>query len=249
MQSKGNFKTDLRKAMITIWGESESDAETENPKEEETTNLCHMATHESKDEKSKGKQVNSFNSFSIHPSKLNRYKLIELLMETQDNLKKCNDKCLKLEKDLKISNEHISYINTFRFDVQNRFFSLLDQNTILKDNMERFKKENIILNVELTQCKLLGLNKELNNASIKGLCTNFQNLKINLESNPTNNDKLEIELNSREKGKIKNTPNGFKMSKVKIQKAKITLRIIRRKRSMLISQVTESVPFVEKLVI
>ena len=46
--------------------------------------------------------------------------------------------------------------------------------------MDRVKKENIILNVELTQYKLLGLNKELNDASIKN--TDFQNLKINLES-------------------------------------------------------------------
>ena len=32
-QCKGNFnKTDFRKAMISAWGESESDAETETPK-------------------------------------------------------------------------------------------------------------------------------------------------------------------------------------------------------------------------
>ena len=55
-QTKGNFnKTDFCKAMIATWGESESDAETENPKEEETSNLCLMASHESKNEKSKGK--------------------------------------------------------------------------------------------------------------------------------------------------------------------------------------------------
>ena len=63
-ESKGNFnKTEFRKAMITAWGESESDANTKNPEEEETTNLCLMASHESKDEKSKGKQVKSSNSF------------------------------------------------------------------------------------------------------------------------------------------------------------------------------------------
>ena len=44
LQNKGNLnKTDFRKAMIAAWGESESDAETENPEEEETTNLCLMA--------------------------------------------------------------------------------------------------------------------------------------------------------------------------------------------------------------
>ena len=58
--------------------------------------------------------------------------------------------------------------------------------------MERVKKENIILNVELTQYKLLGLNKKLNDASIKDLCTDFQNLKFNLEYNQTDNDKLEL---------------------------------------------------------
>ena len=66
--------------MIAAWGESESDAGTENPEEEETANLCLMASHESKDEKSKGKQVKYSNSFSSHPFKLKRYKLIELLM-------------------------------------------------------------------------------------------------------------------------------------------------------------------------
>ena len=81
--------------------------------------------------------------------------------------------------------------------------------------MERVKKENIILNVELTQYKLLGLNKELNDASINDLCSNFQNLKINLESNQTDNDKLELELNSREKGKIKNVPKWIQNAKSK----------------------------------
>ena len=167
--------------MIAVWGESESDAEIENPEEEETTNLCLMASHESKNEKSKGKEVKSSNSFPNHLFKLNRHKLIELLMEAQDKLKESNDKCLQLEKDLKISKDHVSYINVFRSDVQNKFFNLLDQNVILKKTMERVKKENIILNVELTQYKLLGLNKELNDTFINDLCTDFQKLKINLK--------------------------------------------------------------------
>ena len=133
-------------------------------------------------------------------------------------MKECNDKCLKYEEDLKISKDHISYINTFRSDVQNRFFSLLDQNIILKETMERVKKENIILNVELTQYKLLGLNKELNDTSIKDLYTDFQNLKINLKSNQTDNDKLKLELNSREKGKIKNIPKWILNAKSKNSK-------------------------------
>ena len=86
--------------------------------------------------------------------------------------------------------------------------------------MERVKKENIILNVEFTQYKLLGLNKELNDASIKDVCTDFKKLKINLESNHIENDKSKLEINSRGKGKVKNVPNlEFKMLKVEIQKA------------------------------
>ena len=120
------------------------------------------------------KQVCSSNSFSVHPSKLSKNKLIELLKETQIKLENCNVKCLQLEKELKVSKDHISYINTFRSDVQNRFFGLLDQNIILKENMERIKKENIILNIELSQYKLLGLNEELNDASTKDLCYDFK---------------------------------------------------------------------------
>ena len=85
---KGNLnKTDFRKAMIAAWGESESEAETENPVEEETTNLCLMASHDNKTAKSKGKEVMSSSSFPNHLFSLNKYKLIELLMETQEKLK------------------------------------------------------------------------------------------------------------------------------------------------------------------
>ena len=129
--------------MIAAWEESKSNAETENPEKEETTNLCLMASHERKNEKSKGKGVNSSNSFPNHLFKLNRYKLIKLLMETRDKLKESNDKCFQLEEDLKISKDHVSYINTFRSDIQNRFFNLLDENIILKETMEIVKKENI----------------------------------------------------------------------------------------------------------
>ena len=53
---KGNFnKTNFRKAMIAAWGESESEAEIEVPVEEETANLCLVASHHSKAEKSKEK--------------------------------------------------------------------------------------------------------------------------------------------------------------------------------------------------
>ena len=83
LPSKGNLnQTDFRKAMIAAWGESESD---ENPEEEETTNLCLMASHESKNKKSKGKEAKSSNSSPNHLFKLNKYKLIEFLWRHKAN--------------------------------------------------------------------------------------------------------------------------------------------------------------------
>ena len=66
-------------------------------------------------------------------------------METQVKLKECNDRYLQLGKDLRISKDHVSYINTFRSDVQNRFFNLLDQSIILKETMERVKRKILFL--------------------------------------------------------------------------------------------------------
>ena len=49
LSMKGNLnKKNFRKAMIVAQGESESEVKTEIPVEEETTNLCLMASHDSK---------------------------------------------------------------------------------------------------------------------------------------------------------------------------------------------------------
>ena len=92
---KGNLnETDFCKAMIAAWGESEIEIETENPVEEETTNLCLMVSHDSKTEKFKGKEVMSSSSFPYYLFSLDEYKLIELLMETQEKLEENSVKCL-----------------------------------------------------------------------------------------------------------------------------------------------------------
>ncbi|XP_057520924.1 uncharacterized protein LOC130801160 [Amaranthus tricolor] len=136
---KGNFKTDFRKAMIAAWGDTESEAETEVPVEEETANLCLMVSHHSKDEESKEKEVMSSSSFPKHLFKFNKYKLIKLLLETQEKLDEQNTKCLQIEKDLNSSKDHVSYLNSFKIDVQSRIFNLLDQNIILKETLEKMK--------------------------------------------------------------------------------------------------------------
>ena len=185
---KGNFnKTDFHKAMIATWGESESEAETEVLVEEETANLCLMASHHSKAEKSKEKEVMSSNSFPNHLFKFDKYKLFKLLMETQEKLDENAVKCLQIEKDLKTSKDHVFYLNSFRSDVQNKFFDLLDQNIILKETLERVKQEYFVLNVELNQYKSLGLNKDLNDISIHAFSTDFQKIKLDLESNKIDN--------------------------------------------------------------
>ena len=165
-----------------------------------------MASHDSKTEKPKGKEVMFSSLFHNHVFSLNKHTLIELLMETQRKLDENSVKCLQTEKDLKISKDHIFYLNSFRFDVQNRFFNLQDQNITLKETLERVKQENIILNVELTQYKLLGFNKDINDISIHDFSIDFQKLKTDLESNKAQNEKLKLELNSRGKVKIKDVP-------------------------------------------
>ena len=100
---KGNFnKTDFRKAIIAAWGESESKTETEAPVEEETANLCLMATH---DETSKGKEVLSSNSFPNHLFRLDKHELVKMFLEAQDKLDKRTATCLIIEKDLKTCND------------------------------------------------------------------------------------------------------------------------------------------------
>ena len=110
-------KINFRKVMFAAWGESKSEAETKNPVEEETTNLCLMASHDNKTVKSKGKETMSSCSFPNHLFSLEKYKLIELLMETQEQLEEISVKCFQIEKDLKISKDHVSYLNSSRSDV------------------------------------------------------------------------------------------------------------------------------------
>ena len=151
----------------------------------------------------------SSNLFPNHLFSLEKYKLIEFLMETQDKLEENSVKCLQIEKDLKISKDHVSYLNYFRSDIQNKFFNLLDQNITLKETLERVKQVNIILNVELTQYKLLGLNKDVNDLPIHDFSIDFQKLKIDLEFSKAQNEKLKLELIQEEKGKSKMYLNRF----------------------------------------
>ncbi|XP_021731313.1 coiled-coil domain-containing protein 186-like [Chenopodium quinoa] len=180
-----------RKAMIAAWGDTSSEDE-EEPTEEETKNLCLMAKHSESAKKSD--EVNLKPKFL---KSLSKDKLISLLIETLDEYK---EMCLKLgqnEKALEIYKDHMKYLNSSRTDVQGRFFDLLDKNTMLKDSLERVKNENIILNVELTQYKLLCTNIDSNNALQLSLVTfndDLENLKKELQITKDKNESLEKDL-------------------------------------------------------
>ena len=127
---------------------------------------------------------------------------------------------------------------------------MLDQNIILKETLKKVKRENIILNIELTQYKLLGLNEEFNDTSINNLCTDFQKLKIDLESNKVENEILEFELKSKGKGKIKNVPKWILDAKTKSTEGLGYNKNNKKKKVYVdLPKVVKSVPFVEKLVI
>ena len=95
-----------------------------------------MATH---DEKPKGKEVLSSNSFPNHLYRRKKYELIKFLLETQDKLYKRTATCHQIEKDLENCKDHVSYRNFFSSEMQNRFFDLLDQNVMLKETLEKVK--------------------------------------------------------------------------------------------------------------
>ena len=54
-----------------------------------------MASHDNKTVKSKGNEVMSYISFPNHLFSLDKYKLIELLIETQEKLEENSVKCLQ----------------------------------------------------------------------------------------------------------------------------------------------------------
>src|SRR5688572_9926303 len=134
-----------------------------------------------------------------------------MILQTQNNLEKQTAICLQIEKDLKTSKDQISYLNSFRSDVQTRFFDLLDKNVMLKEAIEKVKQENIMLNIELSQYKLLGI--ELKTESIQEIKNDFHKMKLQLES--AKNEILKLELKSRGKGKIKEVPKWILDAKTK----------------------------------
>ncbi|XP_021757935.1 uncharacterized protein LOC110722970 [Chenopodium quinoa] len=144
-------KTDIRKAMIAAWGDSESEDEEEQP-EEETSNLCLMAK---RDEKAYNEELAK--DVFVDPNHLRtlpKEVRIDFILEMEDDWRIDIKKLNECEKDLKVYKEHNAWIENQHTDIQGRFFDLFDKNLHLKEINEKLKYENIIVNVELSQYKL-----------------------------------------------------------------------------------------------
>ncbi|XP_021759476.1 uncharacterized protein LOC110724344 [Chenopodium quinoa] len=199
-------KPNYRKAMISAWGSDSESEDDEEPQNEEMANLCLMAKIKEK------KDVPSNEVCSKILCVLSKEKLIELLLETLDDFKKLSIVKEQSDRALKISKDHITYLNSTRSDVQSRFFDLLDQNTVLKESLKRTKHENITLNVELAQYKLF--NVSLDSASsiethMRIFNVDFEKLNNDLVTVKEQKEKLEKELalaNARKKEVPKITP-------------------------------------------
>ena len=86
---------------------------------------------------------------------------------------------------------------------------------MLKEIMEKVKQENIMLNIELSQYKLLGLEEKIKTKPIQDINTELKEMKLDLESAKNENEQLKLELNSRGKGKIKDVPKWILNAKTK----------------------------------
>ncbi|XP_021727221.1 uncharacterized protein LOC110694357 [Chenopodium quinoa] len=185
--SKPNFsKSNFRKAMISTWGDSSSEEEKPEHTDDEVANLCLIAKHN--------------DEVKIQPSylkSLSKEKLISLFLETLDEYKELCEKLRQAEKATGICRDHVKYLNNSRNDVQGRFFELLDKNIMLKESLERVKSDNIMLNVELTQYKMLCTNIDSCKSTEVPLImfnTELEHVKKELKTTNDKNEKLEKDL-------------------------------------------------------
>ncbi|XP_021749508.1 uncharacterized protein LOC110715248 [Chenopodium quinoa] len=140
--SKANYqKSNMRKAMIAAWGDSESEEEDDDQPEEETANLY-----------------------------------------------------------LKVCKEHGAWLETVYAKSQSKLRELDFKYKHITEIADRIKNESILLNVELTQYKLINSDISSSNSSSDQLLkfnVDFENLKNELSTLKTQKDQLESEQNSR----------------------------------------------------
>ncbi|XP_021731349.1 uncharacterized protein LOC110698260 [Chenopodium quinoa] len=198
--SKANYqKSDMRKAMIAAWGDSESEEDDDDQPEEETTNLCLMA--KSDDEKAYLEELQK--EVFLDPKQLKTLSkdvLIDISLEEEEFFR---DTCVKLnkcEKALKVYKEHGAWLETAYAKSQSKLRELDFKYKHITEIADRIKNESILLNVELTQYKLM--NSDISSSSSSGdqllkFNVDFENLKNELSNLKTQKDQLESKLNAR----------------------------------------------------
>ncbi|XP_021747562.1 uncharacterized protein LOC110713418 [Chenopodium quinoa] len=189
----------MRKAMIAAWGDSKSEEEDDDQPEEVTANLCLMA--KSNDEKAYLEELQK--EVFLDPKQLKTLSkdvLIDMCLEEEEFFR---DTCVKLnkcEKALKVCKEHGAWLETAYAKSQSKLRELDFKYKHITEIADRIKNKSILLNVELTQYKLI--NSDISSSSslsdqLLKFNVDFENLKNELSTLKTKKDQLESELNSR----------------------------------------------------
>ncbi|XP_021713456.1 uncharacterized protein LOC110681610 [Chenopodium quinoa] len=206
-QVKSNYnktpfnKTNIRKAMIATWGDSESEDEEKQP-EEETAHLCLMAK---RDEKAYNDELAKEVFLDLNVLKTyTKDALIDLVFELEDDWTHTSIRLGECQRALKVSKEHSMWTENQRTDVQSRFFELFDKNILLKEMNEKLKFENIMVNVELTQYKLANteVSPSSSSESLPKFNEDFEKLNYDLDELRIEKAKLEKELELRKERSI-----------------------------------------------
>ncbi|XP_021744851.1 uncharacterized protein LOC110710816 [Chenopodium quinoa] len=191
-------KDNVKKAMLAAWEDTDSEEEEEDQPSEETAHLCLMAKT---DEAAKLKELEAEVWFSYNQLKhLSKENLINTVLEIQEDLKELHRSKQLSDKALVTYKENSEWVDNMKFDIQYRFFSLFDDNKILKETLENLKQDNILLNVELS---LLKLSVDTPNSEVPPPTDypNFEKLKHDLEE--LKRIRHVLRGNLRELGKVK----------------------------------------------
>ena len=126
--------------------------------------------------------------------------LIDICLEEEEFFR---DTCVKLnkcEKALKVCKEHGAWLETAYAKSQSKLRELDFKYKHITEIADRIKNESILLNVKLTQYKLMNSDISSSSSSSDQLLkfnVDFENLKNELSTLKTQKDQLESELNAR----------------------------------------------------
>ncbi|XP_056698119.1 uncharacterized protein [Spinacia oleracea] len=146
-------KTEVRKAMIAAWGDTSSDEEQEQPNEE-TAHLCLVAEHEEDGSDSESEKFQaSLAQIKNKLESLSKLELFDLLScltsDYEDLLKEKLDSDKEHQTTIKELTDELEWTKNTNIDIDNRFFSLFDQNLLIKEICEALRNENTWLKQEL----------------------------------------------------------------------------------------------------